>query len=94
MLTHPLGRERVLVAHAAAEGHDDDAAFGLSGRARALREGAARQEQVGHARREHAQRVAPTHRSQLVLSRSHFFLQYSMISPPVIFRVSSGKSNG
>ena len=58
-----LRGERVLVAHAAAEGHDDHPALGLSGTRGPLREGAARQPEIGQARREELQRVAPAQRN-------------------------------
>ena len=66
MLTHPRRRERVLVAHAAAEGDDDDAALGLARTRGPLREGPPRQPEVGQARREELQRVAtPERRSRV-----------------------------
>ena len=66
MLTHPRRGERVLVAHAAAEGHDDDAALGFPGTRGPLREDPARQPEVGQARREELQRVAPAERRSRV----------------------------
>ena len=57
---HPSFRsQRVLEAHSAAEGHDDDAALGLLGPTCWLREDPARQPPVRETGRHHAERFTP-----------------------------------
>ena len=58
---HPsFARQRIFVAHAAAEGHDDDAALGLADRRYSLRKQAVRQAPVGQTRRQHAKHITAT----------------------------------
>ncbi len=80
--------QRVFVAHAAAEGHDDDAALGLlrAGDASAQTAGAAATSRPCTPPAREAHRADEGHRGTRI--------QYSMISPPVILRTSSGNSNG